>query len=244
MNERSLGLLLLAGGACCAVLCQPAPDARPRPVKPPLVRPSPPAPPAPRRPLLPRRPREVGAYVGGPTGRDGTELHCDLPAELHQRNTGGSDGAGLCVYASARHAGLWQDDPVWEGMFQWMRGFPGGSYPEKFKRSCQQYASAKGLPQPQFLCVQSRDLDILKAACKSGRMPGVTYNYSPSGRYGGRRIAHMVSLVHADDKNFVILDNNYPGGANYEWLTPDEFARVYGGWAIVLLNNGPPPVPQ
>jgi hypothetical protein len=86
---------------------------------------------------------------------------------------------------------------------------------------------------------------ILKLACKTGRMPGVTYSFSPTGRYGGRRIAHMVSLVSADDRHFVILDNNYPG--TYEWMTPEEFTRSYTGggqgWAVILLAPPPSPVP-
>ena len=61
----------------------------------------------------------------------------------------------------------------------------------------------------------------------------------------GGRIAHMVSLVHADDKWFAILDNNFPG--SIEWMSPEEFKRTYtggrAGWAVLLLNPGPPPPP-
>ena len=103
------------------------------------------------------------------------------------------------------------------------------------------------MPVPTYLQVEGRDLEILKLACKTGRIPSVTYCFSPAGRYGGRRIAHMVSLLHADDHWFVVLDNNYPG--TYEWMTPAEFARTYGcnrsnGWAVILLDSGPPPVPE
>lgn len=59
--------------------------------------------------------------------------------------------------------------------------------------------------------VEGSDLERLKLACRTGRMPGVTYAFSPTGRYGGARIAHMVNLVHADDQWFAVLDNNYPG---------------------------------
>src|SRR5690606_37289636 len=79
-------------------------------------------------------------------------------------------------------------------------------------------------------------------------MPGVTYWYSPSGRYGGQRISHMVSLVHADDKHFVVLDNNYIGERSFEWLSPEEARKTFTGgrgqyWAIIPLTPGQPPAP-
>ena len=64
--------------------------------------------------------------------------------------------------------------------------------------------------------------------------------------YNGARIAHMVTLLHADDEFFVVLDNNYIH--SYEWCTPAEFQRAYtsggGGWAVILLDAGPPPMPE
>lgn len=110
------------------------------------------------------------------------------------------------------------------------------------ERFCQE----KGYPKPRYVQVEGLDLDILRRACASGRMPGVTYSVSPTGRYGGSKIAHMVSLVHADQKSFVILDNNYTGEAAYEWLSEAEFRRTYApGWAVVLIQPGaPPPTPK
>lgn len=186
-----------------------------------------------------------GARVGGPVNADGLRVACDLPAGLHQKNTGGSDGAGLCVYASARHSGLWQNNAAFAELFQWMRRHPGGSYPTKFRKTLEQFCSEKGYPVPDYVQVESNDLEVLKLASKTGRMPGVTYAFSPTGRYGGRRIAHMVSLVHADSSNFVILDNNYIGAEALEWMTPEEFLRSYSGgrtgWAVILLSPPPPP---
>lgn len=187
----------------------------------------------------------IGASVGGPT-KDGVTISCPLPPDLQQKNVGGSDGAGLCVYASNRHQGRWQNDPAFDGLFDWMRRHPGGSYPSKFTKTLEQFCKEKGYPVPAYVQVESNDLDILRLASKTGRMPGVTYSFSPTGRYGGQRIAHMVSLVHADANNFVILDNNYVGSDQvYEWQSPAEFARVYAGggtgWAVILLNPPPPP---
>jgi hypothetical protein len=109
-------------------------------------------------------------------------------------------------------------------------------------------AQEKGAPRPNYIQIEGGDLEILKAACKSGRMPGVTYNYSPTGRYNRQHIAHMVSLVHADDRHFVVLDNNFPGDSAYEWMSPQEFQKVWGGsrggWAVILLDPAPPLPPH
>lgn len=188
----------------------------------------------------------VGASVGGPVTPEGVPIVCQLPGHLHQKNKGGSDGSGLCVYASARHSGLWQNCPQFEGLFNWMTAHPGGSYPSKFQRTLEQFCQEKGYPVPPYVQVENNDLDVLRLACRTGRMPGVTYSFSPTRRYGGQRIAHMVSLVHADERTFTILDNNYIGENAYEHLTPQEFLRTYSGgrtgWALILLTPPPPPV--
>jgi hypothetical protein len=260
MRNR-LPLLLLLGGAGLLVFSllpaeKPPP---PPPVKPAPAPPAPPPdPPRPRpRPCpgpgpCPRfqssLPARIDAVVGGEVGLDGTELQCPLPGDFHTKNVGGSDGAGLCVFCSMHHAGVWQNDAVFTGLFDWMKHHPGGGYPDKVDRMIEQFCREKNLPMPDYLQVEGTDLEILKAACRSGRMPGVTYSYSPTGRYGGQRIAHMVNLVHADDRHFVILDNNFPGSANYEWLSPAEFQKTYSGgrsgWAVIPLSPGPPLPPH
>lgn len=189
---------------------------------------------------------EAGSAVVNGSSHAGTEVACDIPNDLHQKNTGGSDGAGLCVFASMRHSGLWQNNELFAGIFQWMKKHPGGGYPSKVDAMLKRYAGETGKPIPDYVQSESGDLEILKLACKTGRMPGVTYGYSPTGRYGGKSIAHMVSLVHADNNWFVILDNNYPG--SFEWMTPEQFKKVYmhggGGWAVILLTPPPPPAPR
>lgn len=188
----------------------------------------------------------IGAKVNGPTSPDGkVTLHCDLPGRLHLKNKGGSDGAGLCVFTSINHAAYWQNVAALSDFRDWMTRYPGGSWPEKTAKKVAEICKEKGLPEPAFFQVEDKSaLDVLKVACKSGRMPGVTYSYSPTGRYNGQKIAHMVSLVHADDDWFCILDNNYPGYEAFEWMTPQEFSRVWTGWAFILLDPGPPPIPK
>lgn len=187
---------------------------------------------------------ETGAVVDGEE-HDGVSIDCPLPPDFHTKNVGGSDRAGLCVFCSMKHSGYWCLEPVFMGLFDYMKNFPGGGYPEKVTKMVEQYAREKGLPVPDYIQVTGMDLEVLKAACRSGRMPGVTYSHSPTGRYNGSRISHMVSLVHADDNYFVILDNNYvTGDKHLEWLSPEEFKKVYSpGWAVIPLKPGPPYAP-
>lgn len=196
--------------------------------------------------LLGQSSAAIGASVGGRQAPDGTAIHCDLPGQYHLRNKGGSDGKGLCVFTSIAHSARYQEVPELIDFRDWMTRYPGGGYPEKVAQKIKQICAEKGVPEPKYLQYEGKDLEILKLACQSGRMPGVTYRYSPTGRYGGQKIWHMVSLVHADDRWFAVLDNNYPGVNLIEWMTPNEFRPVFtegGGWAVVLLNPGPPPAP-
>ena len=188
----------------------------------------------------------IGAAVG-PLAPDGTEPHCDLPLEFHVKNVS-SRGQGCCTQTSVGHSARWQEVPALIHMEKWVqeKGLPGGSYPDEMARRIPACCKDRGYSTADFIQVQDKDIEILKLACRTGRMPGVTYSFSPTGRYGGAKISHMVSLVHADDKWFAILDNNYPG--SLEWLTPDEFKRTYcgrgDGWAVILLDPGPPPPPS
>jgi hypothetical protein len=166
---------------------------------------------------------------------------------------GGSDTVGLCVYASARHTGRWQNDPLFDAIFEWMRKHPGGSYPEKFDRTIKQCAKELGMEVPPYIQItNSRDLSILRLACKTGRMVMITYERSPTGRYGGERISHMVNLPHCDEKWAGVLDNNYvfprtPVERVIEWMDPEKellgVCNPRGFWAVVLLTPPPPPPP-
>lgn len=152
-----------------------------------------------------------------------------------------------CVFTSINHSAYWQNVEVLQKFRDWMTKHPGGGYPSKVDKMIKQVCQESGVPVPDYIQIEGGDLEPLKLACRTGRMPGITYCFSPSGRYGGQRIAHMVSLVHLDDKWAAILDNNYPGEDKLEWLTIDEFKRTYmgngGGWGVILLNPGPPPIP-
>lgn len=252
-------LLCLAGYGAS----QPKPEDHPAPANPPapLVRPLPlpdkgpgprPEPKRPRRPWGPFRGAPVGAHVGGPVHPDGTEIQCDLPPELHRENVA-SKGLGCCVFRSLDHAAAWQGVEALRGFPEWMiaKGIPGGGWPEKVDELIPRIARDRGLPVPEFLQVEGTDLSIARQALESGRMVCITYSHSPSGRYAGRRISHMVNAVHGDAQGrWCVLDNNYvePRGAAYEWLTAEEMRGAATGskklWAIILLAPPPPPPPR
>lgn len=193
----------------------------------------------------------TGASLGGKVSPGQAEIAVDLPEAQQLRNVGGSDGAGLCVFTSITHAARWQRVEVLEEFQRWMRKYPGGGWPEKVTQKINAIAKEKGIPPPLFLQAEGRQelLPLIESALKSGRLPSVTYAISPTNRYGrGARIAHMVNVIHLDDKYACVLDNNFPGVAAYEWMTRDEFYRSLigmggSGWVVVLLDPGPPPMP-
>jgi hypothetical protein len=189
---------------------------------------------------------EVGATTGGPVSPEGVAARIVLPLDLHMRNTGGSDGAGLCVFTSIEMAGRWQNVSTLDGLQAWMRKRPGGGHPSKVDTVLKAFCAEKGHPVPPYIQIESRDLDILRLAARTWRMPAITAAYLPG--YRGR-IAHMVDLAHAgqDGEPWAILDNNFPG--RWAWLSEPEFLRSYtggsgNGWSVVLLDPPPPPAPK
>jgi hypothetical protein len=190
------------------------------------------------------------ASVGGNKAPDGTEIHCDLPASLHRKNTT-SRGQGCCVWTSIHHAAMWQNVQAYQEAPQWIqgKGIAGGAHSGSVAKQLPEMAKERGYADPpKFLNYEGNDLELLKIACRGGRCPAVTYSFSPTGRYGGSRIAHMVSLLHASDRWFAIVDNNHVGANQIEWLSPAEFKKTWtgmgGGWAVILLSGGPPPPPK
>lgn len=192
-----------------------------------------------------------GAKVAGTVAPDGkTEVQLDLPASLHKHNIS-SARLGCCVFRSGDHAAHWSNEPALMDWPEWMvkKGIPGGGYPEKVTKLVKQIAKDRGMPEPVILQVEGKDIEIIKLAARNGLMPCVTYGQSPTGRYGGQLIDHMVNLVHADDQWFCVLDNNYVDGPQHlEWMTPAEFQRAYtirgGGWSYFILKPPPPPPPK
>ena len=243
---------LAGGGPCpdCPVKPQPQPTPVPLPVKPkPKPEPKPtPRPPCPNCPRFESLPAHGFAQIqlGGPE-LDGVAVACDFPESQHLRNVGGSDGAGLCVYASGAHGANWAGLKKMAGIFEWMRQHPGGSYPEKWKRTVTQYCRESGIEEPPYVQITDGDIEVLYAATRTRRMACVTYGGRDGVLYrNAKPIGHMVNVLYCDPKVTCILDNNNPG--KYLWMdTKSEFVPRWmdnqGGWAIVWEEPGPTPVP-
>ena len=183
---------------------------------------------------------EATSVEGGRTSPDGAEeIQIDLPGSQQMKNTGGKDGAGLCVFTSIEHSGRWQNVDSILGLQQKMTREQGGGYPSKVEKMLAKYCDGA-----QYLQYEGSDPALIKLALTTGRMPSVTYGYSP--RYSGK-IAHMVNAVHLTERWAAILDNNFPGDTKYEWMTPAEFKKRWvsggGGWCVVVLAPPPPPMP-
>lgn len=243
--ERNRGGWLIAV-VVAALAAMYYPSSQPAPTPPPPPPPSQPCPvpgPAPRP-----KPRPwgdliatAGRPVEGGLTHEGVEVSCDLPASEKKKNVGGRDGAGLCVFTSIEYAARWQNEArLWDLQAK-MRSEPGGGYPQKVDTMLAKYG--KGV---EYIQDTSGNLALLRAAIESGRMPGVTYGGSDP-HYGGY-VAHMVNLVHLDDEWAVISDNNFPGDNQYVWMSVAEFEKRWkagggGGWSVILLHPGPPPIP-
>jgi hypothetical protein len=125
---------------------------------------------------------------------------------------------------------------------KFMKTQPGGGYPEKVDNILLKFA-----PGVQYIQCTNSDLGLLREVLASGRMAAVTYCGRDS-HYGGQQVPHMVDLVHLSDRWAAVSDNNFPGDNQIMWMAVSEFEsrwKGYGsGWAVILLNPGPPPVPR
>lgn len=178
--------------------------------------------------------------ANGPV-HEGIEVAIDLPMPDHRQNEAGTDGAGLCVWATLDMAGRWANIPELRGLFSHMKQQPGGGWPERVERVMAELA-----PNVPYVQYEGSDPSILDAAIRSGRPVGITYGYGNGKLYRGQTIAHMVLLVHLDDKWACIIDNNDP--LHCTWLTRPELLNRWThptgkGWAVVFIAPPPPPIP-
>lgn len=174
--------------------------------------------------------------LGGKVSPDGTVTALDLPETEKKHNTGGRNGAGLCVFTSIEYAARWQNENRLKDFQQKMKQEPGGGWPEKVDKMIAKYG-----PGTLYIQDTSGDFELIKLAVSTGRMPSVTYDgHDP--HYRGD-IAHMVSLAWADDTWVAITDNNYPKDNEHVWMSVAEFKKRHDGWSVYLLSPPPPPIP-
>lgn len=177
------------------------------------------------------------AVVDGPV-HDGVAVTVDLPVEQHVKNFGApQDKMGLCVFASMDMAARWHACRELVDVIHKLKS--GGGWPEKVDRVFKEFG-----PEVKYVQYEGISPDILDRAMASRTPACVTYGYGE--RYGGTTIAHMVLLVHLDEKYAAIVDNNFP--RTWEWMSRKEFLKRWihpghKGWAYVMLEPPPPPVP-
>lgn len=165
---------------------------------------------------------------------NGTTANAPIPANLHVRNEGGSDGAGLCVIASLRINGRYQGVPGVEQIWARAKTRPGGYSPDKL-----QGLLDETVPAEKWASYVGRDTGILDQLSRAGYPIGATMNTGEL--YGYAPIHHMVSLLHYDRSKdlAMVVDNNRPGV--YSWMTAREFDRRWidggTGWAFVWTRK-------
>ncbi len=180
-----------------------------------------------------------GGVANGPE-HEGSIVDCDVPEIMRVKNTGGSDGSGLCVFASLEMAARYQNCVALIGTFDWMKTQPGGGWPERVDRVMKARA-----PEVKYKQYSGRDLEFIQEGISSGRPVCVTYGYGEF--YRMQTIAHMVLCVAMDERWTAILDNNDP--QHIWWMETQEFQKRFvhpngNGWAFYTLEPPPPPVPS
>jgi hypothetical protein len=177
---------------------------------------------------------------------DGTEVSIDIPLRHRQQNTGGTDGSGLCVFATLQMAAWWQGITELDDLFAYMKTQPGGGWPERVDRILKQRA-----PHLEYIQYEDKDpAPLIEAAIKTGRPVCSTYGYGDfyHDAAGNRApISHWILIVHFDANWAAIVDNN--DSAHVTWIKRDEFLRraVHPSgkaWLAVLMPVPPPPVPK
>lgn len=184
--------------------------------------------------VLAQTPDNRGEVATRTDSWQGQHASAPIPDKFHIRNEGGSDGLGLCVYASAVMAGATQGvadlaELKQSALWKHAKSRPGGSWPEKLAKDLNTvYPFEKyGERWQQYV---GTDFDILAQWSDQGRVvcstmnTGALYNYKP--------IHHMINVIGFKRGGYAgVVDNNEPGVRR--WMPAKEFERraIDGGTA-------------
>jgi hypothetical protein len=170
---------------------------------------------------------------------NGERASAPIPPELHVRNEGGSDGAGLCVISSMLANGQYQKVPGLEGgknsaLWRTAKSRPGGYGPGKLINLVRET-----LPNEKYASFENCDEETLDRLSRQGYPIGAVMAWGQG--YNGR-ISHMISLVHyRKGGNACVVDNNFPG--EYHWMpATEEYLRRFqanGSWAFIWTRLPP-----
>ena len=150
----------------------------------------------------------------------------NVPRADRQSNWLGSQGQGSCVHATMISLLRWQGR--YRTAESWRRNQGDGEHPEDLAAKFDQ-------ANVRYAYVTNGDVRFLEWACRTRRGCGITI-------MGG---AHMVALVHLDDKWAAILDNN--NVEKFIWVPREtliaEWKASYG-WAVTPIYAPAAPLPQ
>jgi hypothetical protein len=167
----------------------------------------------------------------------GVRANAPIPPDLHIKNEGGSDGAGLCVISSILANGRYQRVPGLEGgkdstLWKTAKARPGGYYPGKLEALLKEV-----MPGEKWFSWEGKGTDLVAEYNAKGYPVAATTN---TGRlYQYQPIHHMISTAHLDDDWACIVDNNHP--KKYHWMPRAEYDRRFvdgdQGWGFVWLRK-------
>jgi len=150
----------------------------------------------------------------------------NVPRGDRQSNWLGNQREGSCVHASMISLFRWQGR--YRTAEHWRKTYGNGEWPEDMAAKFDK----EGI---RFAMTTKGDVKFLEWACKTRRGAGITV-------MGG---AHMVALVHLDDKWAAILDNN--AVEKFIWVPREtliaEWKASYG-WASTPIYTPAAPLPQ
>jgi hypothetical protein len=171
----------------------------------------------------------AGCRVSGDVGISAAKKErptVNVPEVLRQRNWIGDQGMGSCVHATMISLLRWQYRL--KTADHWRQTYGDGEQPEDLAAKLDR----EGI---RYAYVTNGDVRFLEWACRTRRGCGITV-------MGG---AHMVALVHLDDKWAAILDNN--NVENFIWVPREtliaEWKASYG-WAVTPIYAPAAPLPQ
>lgn len=198
----------------------------------------------PFRPAPKPKPNQGRIVEAGYEGPGGRKVVIDFPTAFWKANIT-SCGEGCCVFRSIDFSAHWQTVPVLYGFPEWLRShnMPGSGWSGNVDTRIADIAKERKMPEPDYINVESgNDYGIIKRVIGTGRLPVVGYSGNDGVHYDGP-IAHMVTLVYADDEYVAILDNNFPPD-KLLWMPVADYRARWDGWIVALLAPRPPHAPR
>ena len=172
---------------------------------------------------------------------DGHAASAPIPPELHQRNTGGSDGAGLCVIASmvtaGRHMGI--DGRFLERLWANARKAPGGYDLTKLETLIHRTAAECGIKPPGYFSY----IGTNPAAAERLSQLGIPFGMTLTQAEYASAMHHMVTDIDFEASGLsALVDNNLPG--RYRWMAGKRrWVLAHDGGVVWLFAWMPPPKP-